>query len=84
MVKRCVHMIDQISKVIRFWVRAKYVAANCPTKMLADCCRGGAINRTCGYSDSYPYFLIVIIRVDSDVTRYVHMLYQISRVSRFG
>ena len=49
MVTRYVHVLYQISRVSRFWVRAKSAAANCPTKMGADCRRGGVISRTRGY-----------------------------------
>ena len=50
----------------RFWVRAKSAEANCPTKMGADCCRGGVISRIYDNLNIYHYFLIIIIRVDSD------------------
>ena len=66
MVPRCVHVQYEISGVNCFWVGAKSVATNCSAKMGADCRRGGVINRSCDYFDSYPYFLIVIIRLDGD------------------
>ena len=68
MVTKYVHMLYRISRVSRFWQeqKQKFRMANCPTKMEADCGRGGAINHTCDYFNSKPYFFIVIIRVDSD------------------
>ena len=54
MVTMYMHVQYQISRINRFWVRAESVATNCPTKMGADCRRGGAINCTCDYFDSYP------------------------------
>ena len=49
------YMLYQISGVTHFWVRAKSVMTNCPSKMGADCCRGGAIDRGHDYLNSYPY-----------------------------
>ena len=66
MITRYVHVLYQISRDSRFWVRAKSAVANCPTKMGADCCRGGVISRIYDNFNIYHYFLIIIIRVDSD------------------
>ena len=45
------HILYQISRVSRFWVRAKSVAVRLLT---AGPHKAGAINRTCGYFNSYP------------------------------
>ena len=66
MVTRYVHVLYEISRVGCYWVRAKSAVANCPTKMGADCCRGGVISRTYNNFNIYYHFLTIIIRLDSD------------------
>ena len=77
-------MLYQISGISCFWVRAKSVAANCPAKM-------GQIAAEVGQSTAHTNILIVILislLLLSGwivmVTKYVHILHQISKDKLFN